>query len=32
VATADTLSPLEMQTIRMMLLRWQNNRWPDTDR
>ncbi len=29
---ADTLSPLELQTIRMMLLRPRTNRWPDSDR
>jgi len=31
-APADTLSPLEMQTIRMVLQRPLKNRWPDDDR
>jgi hypothetical protein len=31
-APADELSPLEEQTIRMILLRRLPNRWPDTDR
>ena len=28
----DTLTPLELQTIRMILLRPRTNRWPDSDR
>lgn len=31
-APAASLSPLEMQTIRMILQRRLNNRWPDSDR
>lgn len=31
-APAEELSPLEEQTIRMVLLRRLPNRWPDTDR
>ncbi|MGE5198970.1 MAG: carboxypeptidase-like regulatory domain-containing protein [Rhodospirillaceae bacterium] len=31
-APADTLSPLELQTIRMILQRTLKNRWPDDDR
>ena len=31
-AQAASLSPLEMQTIRMILQRRLNNRWPDSDR
>ena len=31
-APADALSPLEIQTIRMMLQRSKKNRWPDDDR
>jgi hypothetical protein len=30
-APADDLSPLESQTIRMILLRQLPNRWPDND-
>ena len=29
---ADQLSPLEMQTLRMLFMRPLPNRWPDTDR
>lgn len=29
---ADTLSPLELQTIRMLMQRPRKNRWPDSDR
>jgi hypothetical protein len=31
-APADELSPLEIQTIRMILKRSRQNRWPDDDR
>jgi hypothetical protein len=31
-APADVLSPLELQTIRMILQRPLKNRWPDDDR
>ena len=31
-APSETLSPLELQTIRMILQRRLPNRWPDTDR
>ena len=31
-APADSLSPLELQTIRMILQRTLKNRWPDDDR
>ncbi len=31
-APADSLSPLEIQTIRMILQRTRKNRWPDDDR
>ena len=31
-APADTLSPFEMQTIRMILQRPLKTRWPDNDR
>jgi len=29
---AGALTPLEMQTIRMILQRQRPNRWPDNDR
>ena len=31
-APADDLSPLETQTIKMILIRYKPNRWPDDDR